>query len=123
MRDHNIGAYRCRTFFHPEVGRRLRGERFPKLVRVFRKQRGKRSLVRATCGGQLREQVDCVEELAGAGVTLEGWPPLDGGGRLREREQAQLDVLSFAVVYTPPEGCPLDVIIIVMQRLCNKTRD
>jgi hypothetical protein len=86
MRDHNIGAYRCRTFFHPEVGRRLRGERFPKLVRVFRKQRGKRSLVRATCGGQLREQVDCVEELAGAGVPLEGWPPLDGGGRLRERE-------------------------------------
>jgi hypothetical protein len=64
-----------------------------------------------------------VEELARTGVPLEGRPPFDGGGRLREREKTQLDILSFAVVYAPSEGCPIHVVVIMMQRFCNKKRD
>ena len=56
-----------------------------------------------------------VQELPWARVPLEGRSPFDGGSGLRERDEAQLDAFSLAVVDTPEEGCPVHVVVVVVQ--------
>jgi hypothetical protein len=94
-------------------------QRFPELLRVFRKQHRERCLVGAEGGGQLGVQVHRVQELARARIPFESWPPVNGCCWLRERDEAQLDAFGAAIVNASAEGSPVHMVIIVVQRFCK----